>query len=40
MLQFYSDGLICSAFGSGGELFACVSDKRGDDADRGNDVSK
>ncbi len=39
-LQFYSGWLICSAFGVGGELLACVSDERGDDANNGDDMSK
>jgi hypothetical protein len=39
-LGFYSGWLICSAFGVGGELLACVSDERGDDANIGNDMSK
>ena len=39
-LQFYSGWLICSVFGVGGELLACVSDERGDDANKSDDRSK
>ena len=36
----YRDGLICSAFGAGGRLFARVRHERGDAANNGDDVSK
>jgi hypothetical protein len=39
-LQFYSGWLICSTFGVGGELLACVSDESGGDANNGDDISK
>ena len=39
-LQFYSGWLTCSAFGVGGELLACVSEERGDDANNGDEMSK
>ena len=39
-LQFCIGWLICSAFGVGGELLACVCDERGDYANNGDDMSK